>query len=53
MARKRFKTGQFVASSNTLKNIMGKRLDISVRYVTGAFGCKVISEKTIGIRTDI
>lgn len=54
MARKRFThTGKLVASSNSFRNIIGKRLDVSVRYVTGGLYNQTISQKVIGIRTDM
>jgi hypothetical protein len=48
--RTRIITGKFVASSNHLKNIMGRRLDVSVRYVQSGFSNRIISMNTIGIR---
>lgn len=48
--RTRIITGKFVASSNHLRNIMGKRLDISVQYVHSGFSNRIISQETIGIR---
>jgi hypothetical protein len=41
--RTRIITGKFVASSNHLKNIMGKRLDVSVKYVQSGFSNRIIS----------
>lgn len=45
--RKRFLSGKLVASTDSLKNIMGKRLDVSVRFTP--FG-GVFSQKVEGIR---
>ena len=43
-------TGKFVASSNHFRNIIGKRLDVTVRYVEAGFSNRIISQETIGIR---
>jgi hypothetical protein len=45
--RKRFFTGHLVASTNTLKNIMGKRLEVEVKFTP--FG-GVFSQKVVAIR---
>ena len=51
--RNRLAIGRLVASSNPLKHIQGKRLDIVVKYVRGTFCNRVVSQETIGIRKDI
>jgi hypothetical protein len=48
--RPRIKTGRLVASTNHLKNIQSKRLDIIVKYVSKAFNNTIISQEIIGIR---
>ena len=48
--RTRIILGKFVASTNNLKNIQGKRLDIAVKYVETGFCNRIISMETIGIR---
>ena len=53
MARKHFKTGQLVASTNPLRKILSKRLIISVRIVDKGLSKQVISEEVVGIRTDL
>lgn len=45
----RFFTGELVASTNTLKNIMGKRLQVQVRFTSSG---RVISKETVGIRQE-
>ena len=44
--RTRFFTGNLVASTNTLKNIMGKRLNVEVRFTISG---RIISQKIVGI----
>jgi hypothetical protein len=48
--RKRIKTGRLVASTNHLRSIQSKRLDILVKYVSNAFNNTIISQEIIGIR---
>jgi hypothetical protein len=48
--RNRIISGRFVASTDNLKNIRGKRLDIVVKYVEKGFSNRIISMETVGIR---
>lgn len=50
LKRARIITGKFVASSDNLRNIIGKRLDVSVKYVQGGLYNRIISQETVGIR---
>lgn len=50
--RNRLAIGRLVASSNPLRNIIGKRLDVIVKYNIGIFSNRVVSQEVIGIRTD-
>lgn len=49
MARRHFKRGQLVASTDKLKNIKGKRLNIQVSYYVGTFNNCIFKTETIGI----
>ena len=51
--RNRISSGRLVASTNRLKQIASKRLDIEVLYVKKTFGYDVIKENILGIRPDI
>ncbi len=55
MARKRNKVlvGKLVASTNKLRNIMGKRLDVEVKYLTTGLPYQIISQNVIGIRASL
>ena len=48
--RNRLKLGMLVASTNTLKNIQGKRLLMQVAYRDSGFSNVIISKNVIGIR---
>jgi len=48
--RNRIISGKFVASTNNLKNIMGKRLDVTVKYVETGFCNRIVSQEIVGIR---
>ena len=50
--RNRLAIGRLVASSNPLRNIQGKRLDIVVKYNIGSLFNRVVSQEVIAIRTD-
>lgn len=51
--RKRVCIGALVASTNKLKAIKSKRLNVRIIYSnTGLFN-NIISEKTVGLRTDL
>ena len=50
MSKTRFFTGTLVASSNSLKSIASKRLDIKVRYTLSR---KVLSHNITGFREDL
>lgn len=48
--RNRLKIGMLVASTNKLKNIQGKRLEIHVSYKESIFGNKILFRDVVGIR---
>ena len=50
MSKTRFFTGTLVASTNSLKSIASKRLDIQVRYTLSG---KVLNHNIIGFRKDL
>lgn len=50
--RNRLAIGRLVASSNPLRNIQGKRLDIVVKYSIGSLFNRVVSQEVIAIRND-
>lgn len=50
--RNRLAIGRLVASSNPLRNIQGKRLDIIVKYSIGMFSNRIVSQEVIAIRND-
>jgi hypothetical protein len=49
MARPRFFTGRLVASTNTLRSIMGRRLEVEVRFTRSY---KVISQNILSIKQE-
>lgn len=49
--RARFLKGALVASTNKLKAIQSKRLNIEVRY--NPINNKILSSQVVGIRTDL
>lgn len=51
--RTRIIPGRLVASSDPLKNIKAKRLDILVQYVEKGISNKILSISTLGIRQDL
>ena len=51
--RKRVCVGMLVASSNKLKHIKSKRLNVRVIYSNKGLFNNVLSEKIIGYRTDL
>lgn len=48
--RNRLKVGRLVASTNNLRNIMGKRLEVQVLYRDSGFSNKIVAQNVIGIR---
>lgn len=50
--RNRISIGRLVASTDNLKNIMGKRLEVEIRYIKTGFNYKIIYQDVIGIRTN-
>jgi hypothetical protein len=48
--RPRFKTAMLVGSTNPLKSIMARRLEVAIRYIEGVPN-KVIKQEVIGVRT--
>lgn len=55
MARKRNKilVGRLVASTDKIRNIMGKRLEVEVKYVTSGLTNRIISQNVIGVKASI
>ncbi len=49
MARPRFFTGRLVASTNTLRSIMGRRLEVEVRFTRSY---RVISQNVLDIKRE-
>ena len=48
--RNRLSVGRLVASSNPLTNIIGKRLEVEVKYATNGLCNRILSKNVIGIR---
>lgn len=48
--RNRISIGRLVASTNNLRNIMGKRLEVEVKYRTSGLQNYIVSQNVIGIR---
>ena len=53
LKRSRIVPGRLVASTDPLKNIKAKRLDILVQYVEKGISNRILSISTIGIRQDL
>ena len=55
MARKRNKVlvGRLVASTDKIRNIMGKRLEVEVKYITSGLTHQIISQNVIGVRASL
>lgn len=51
--RNRVSVGRLVASTDKIRNIMGKRLEIEVRYITSGLTHKIISQSVIGVRASL
>lgn len=51
--RNRISVGRLVASTDKLKNIMGKRLEVEVKYITSGLTNKIISQNVIGVRASL
>ena len=47
--RSRVTVGKLVASTNPLRKILAKRLDMRVLYTTNGFSHKIISERAVGV----
>ena len=50
--RNRILVGRLVASTNKITNIIGKRLDVEVKYVVNGLSNKIISQNVIGVRAN-
>lgn len=48
--RNRLSVGRLVASTNPLRNIIGKRLDVEIKYTTHGLYNRIVNESVIGIR---
>ena len=52
MARPRFFKGRLVASTNTLRSIMSKRLEVEVRFKPRTPYYEVISQRVLDVRRE-
>lgn len=48
--RNRLLVGKLVASSNPITNIIGKRLDVEVKYSAKGLYNRIVSTTVIGVR---
>ncbi len=51
--RNRILVGRLVASSNKIRNIMGKRLEVEVKYIKNGLTNRIISQNVIGVRASL